>query len=204
MRTVGSKGELTQKKIHDAAIKLIAVHGYEAVSLRQIASAVRLQVGSLYNHISNKQELLYNLLYRVTEDAIEALKAAAAAQPTSIGKLRAFVRLHIAFHIDRKDEVLIATAELRSLTAHNFRRITRLRDEYSRCVQDILQVGRDDGSFSIDNVRLCTFALIAMLTNASAWFDRRGPLSREDVISYNESLSLKMVGATPARAPKAL
>ena len=41
---------------------LIFEHGYAAMSLRQLAAEVGIQSGSLYNHISTKQELLFDLV----------------------------------------------------------------------------------------------------------------------------------------------
>ncbi|WP_373237574.1 TetR/AcrR family transcriptional regulator [Cohaesibacter celericrescens] len=56
-RISGSGGEKTLHAIYDASIELIYQNGYEAVSLRQLAGTVGIQVGSLYNHIASKQEL---------------------------------------------------------------------------------------------------------------------------------------------------
>ena len=61
-RTKGSSGPRTKDEIHKAGRELIFRHGYEAVSLRQLAQAVGLQQGSLYNHISSKQDLLFLLM----------------------------------------------------------------------------------------------------------------------------------------------
>ena len=47
--------------IRDAGLRLIYRHGYEVMSLRQLAREVGIQAGSLYNHISTKQQLLFEL-----------------------------------------------------------------------------------------------------------------------------------------------
>ena len=48
--------------IRKAGLRLIFEHGYAAMSLRQLAAEVGIQSGSLYNHISTKQELLFDLI----------------------------------------------------------------------------------------------------------------------------------------------
>src|SRR5207344_2443537 len=61
-RTIGSHGPRTMEAIRKAALRLIFEHGYAAMSLRQLAAEVGIQSGSLYNHISTKQELLFDLI----------------------------------------------------------------------------------------------------------------------------------------------
>ena len=52
----------TAQAIREEAAKLFFERGYDATSLRQVASAVGLMVGSLYNHINlkpmNREEAL--------------------------------------------------------------------------------------------------------------------------------------------------
>src|SRR6266566_4563659 len=61
-RTIGSYGPKTLEAIRKAGLRLIFEHGYAAMSLRQLAAEVGVQPGSLYNHISTKQELLFHLV----------------------------------------------------------------------------------------------------------------------------------------------
>jgi AcrR family transcriptional regulator len=61
-RTIGSYGPKTLEAIRKAGLRLIFEHGYEAMSLRHLAAEVGIQVGSLYNHISTKQQLLFDLV----------------------------------------------------------------------------------------------------------------------------------------------
>src|SRR5215510_14723697 len=61
-RTIGSSGPKTMEAIRKAGLRLIFEHVYAAMSLRQLAAEVGIQAGSLYNHISTKQELLFDLI----------------------------------------------------------------------------------------------------------------------------------------------
>ncbi len=52
-------GEFTTKeRILDAAIDLIAVKSFDAVSIREIARAVGIRESSIYNHFKSKDEIL--------------------------------------------------------------------------------------------------------------------------------------------------
>src|SRR5271154_5075996 len=62
MRTPGSNGAETWRNLRSAAIRLLSEHGYEAMNLRMLAKTIGVQVGSLYNYIESKQQLLFWLL----------------------------------------------------------------------------------------------------------------------------------------------
>lgn len=51
------KQEDTKQKIIDKALELFAVHGYDSVSVGEIAKAVGIKAPSLYNHFPSKQAI---------------------------------------------------------------------------------------------------------------------------------------------------
>ena len=75
-RTAGSHSALTAPRIREAAQALFAQHGYAAVSMRQIAAEVGVQVGALYNYTSDKQSLLFDLMSSHLDDLLSALSHA--------------------------------------------------------------------------------------------------------------------------------
>ena len=92
-RTIGSHGPKTMEAIRKAGLRLIFEHGFAAMSLRQLAAEVGIQSGSLYNHISTKQELLFDLirdhineLLRQLDRALQG-KAAAGRQAPRLHSL---------------------------------------------------------------------------------------------------------------------
>ncbi len=195
MRTVGSIGEVTEQKIYAAAAELIAKRGYEGINLRQLAKDVGVQVGSLYNYISSKQELLFNILNGVMNELIDAVKATVLMEYTPTAQLQAFVKLHIQYHTNKLPAVVIATSELRSLEPENYKKIVRLRVEYETYLREILRKGCEDGSFTIENVRLCEYAIIGMLTGVCVWYNPRGTLPINKLTNYYQEFVMRLVGA---------
>ena len=61
-RKQGSHSDITGPRVRAAALRLIAAHGCAAVSMRQIAADVGVQVGALYNYTPDKQSLLFDLM----------------------------------------------------------------------------------------------------------------------------------------------
>ncbi|MEO1159119.1 MAG: helix-turn-helix domain-containing protein, partial [Pseudomonadota bacterium] len=102
-RTTGSIGIETAERIRSAAEQLFAARGFAAVSMREIAGAVGVQAAALYNHFSNKQALLEDLLVSHMESLIAAWKEEADAGEAAGKALERFARFHIRYHIDRSD-----------------------------------------------------------------------------------------------------
>ena len=178
-RTAGSHSDITGPRIERAALKLIAKHGFAAVSMRQIAAEVGVQAGALYNYIPDKQTLLARLMITHMEDLLRAAEALQAQGP--LAELEEFTRFHIAQNRDRVDEVFIAYMELRNLTAENFARVEDLRRAYENILEEILRSGAKTGIFRVPDTAIATRALIAMLNGVNTWFREEGELSLQDV-----------------------
>ncbi|MGJ5035270.1 MULTISPECIES: TetR/AcrR family transcriptional regulator [unclassified Bradyrhizobium] len=192
-RTIGSHGPTTMEAIRKAGLRLIFQHGYEAMSLRQLAAEVGIQPGSLYNHISTKQELLAELIQDHINNLLRELDQALRDTHGPVERLRAFVAFHVSYHMTRKREVFIANSELRSLDPRNYEAVVALRGAYERRLADILGDGVAQGVFDVDDIQVATFAIIALLTGLCSWYRPGGRLTREAIIAAHEKLVLSGV-----------
>ena len=68
--------QANQDKIIMAARELFAELGYEAATLRQIAAAARLGLGTLFNYISDKRDLIYLIFNQEMDQLTDAGLAA--------------------------------------------------------------------------------------------------------------------------------
>src|SRR3954447_27018903 len=192
-RTIGSYGPKTMEAIRRAGLRLIFQHGYEAMSLRQLAAEAGIQPGSLYNHISTKQELLAEVIQAHITDLLHELEKTLHDKQGPVERLRAFVAFHVSYHMTRKREVFIANSELRSLDQRNYHAVVALRGAYERRLQDILADGVSEGVFYVIDVQVATFAIIALLTGLCSWYRPGGRLTKTAIIAAHEKLVLSGV-----------
>jgi AcrR family transcriptional regulator len=192
-RTKGSSGPRTKEAIRKAGQELIYRHGYEAMSLRDLAEAVGIQQGSLYNHISAKQDLLFLLMREHMETIIAGLDDTLAGAADPIAQLKAFIAFHLTYHMERRAEVTINNSELRSLEPANRRKIMALREAYEARVIRILEAGAAARTFKFGNAKVAAFALIAMLTGVCVWYSPRGALSKAELVAQHTDLALRGV-----------
>ncbi|MES5483232.1 TetR/AcrR family transcriptional regulator [Bradyrhizobium sp. INPA03-11B] len=197
-RTIGSHGPTTLEAIRKAGVRLIFEHGYEAMSLRQLAAEVGIQAGSLYNHISTKQDLLFDLVQDHINDLLRELDQALEGKADPVERLRAFVAFHVTYHMTRKREVFIANSELRSLDAKNYDAVVALRGAYEQRLAQILTDGASEGVFEVVDIQVATFAILALLTGLCTWYRPGGRLTRDAIIAAHEKLVLS--GVAPQTA----
>ena len=195
-RTAGSIGTETAKRVLKEALKLIALHGFAAVSMRQIAAACGLQAGALYNHFPTKQAILSTLMITHLEDLLAALEAENLPQEP-VAALEAFTRFHIRYHIVLPEEVFVAYMELRNLEPGPYSEVMRLRQKYERTLRSLLREGQAAGVFQIDDVPVSAMAMISMMTGVSTWYRFDGRLSAEEVEGIYVNLTRSVVGLAP-------
>ncbi|MGH1329810.1 MAG: TetR/AcrR family transcriptional regulator [Paracoccaceae bacterium] len=193
-RKQGSTSEKTAPKVRASALRLIARHGYAAVSMRQIAKDVGVQAGALYLYTPDKQTLLFDLMQSHMNDLLAAWEATPRGE-TPTEALKAFTEFHIRFHLDRADAVFIAYMELRNLTAENFACIEALRRRYEDSLEAIIRAGDASGEFSTPDTKLATLAVIAMLTGVNTWYREGGRLSVERIERIYWNMVRRSVGA---------
>lgn len=195
-RTHGSRAEITRPLVRAAALRLFARHGYGAVSMRQIAAEVGVQVGALYIYTPDKQALLADLL-RLHMDDLLAAWCDDVTRP-ALQRLQDFLRFHIETSLARPDAVFLSYMELRSLTPDNRREIAHLRRRYEDALEVILVAGVDGGAMHLPDTRLAAMALIAMLTGVTNWYRQGGRLDRDRVVALYWDLVRGAVGANDA------
>ncbi len=199
-RTTGSTGARTEEAIRDCAVALIAAHGFEAMTMRQLAEKVGVQPGSIYRYFPSKASLLLDLLVEHLEFLLRQWEIEQPASNDPLTRLRAFVDFHIRSHTLRRREVFVANMELRSLAPADYKRVVALRRRYEDLLTAILRQGIDDGSFQLPDARVATFAILAMLTGVGTWFRESGRLGKRELIQMYTRMVLPCVAAEPAIA----
>ena len=203
-RTAGSNGEATEAAIRDAAAILMARHGYEAVSMRQLAGEVGVQPAAFYRYFATKEDLLFTLMREHMQALLSSWEAARPGSGDPVGQLAAFVDNHIRFHVARRHSTHVSNMELRSLSPQRLTAILRLRGHYEKELRQILRDGAEAGRFTIDDVTLTAMAIIQMITGVIVWF--RPPendherLSVEQVARTYHAMTMRLVGAHESKA----
>ena len=89
-------------RLLDVALELFATRGYQTIGLRDLAGQLGLQAGSLYNHIENKQSLLFELIEGAVSDLLAGTRRSMRGARTHRERLRRFVHATSAMSNNRR------------------------------------------------------------------------------------------------------
>jgi AcrR family transcriptional regulator len=184
--------------IRAEAAQLFFDRGYDATSLRQIAAASGLKVGSLYNHMDSKEHLLLQIMGRIIDDLVDATRAASLATGDAITKLQAALAAHLRFHADRAQEVFIGNAELRSLSDGTREVVIAKRHEYELLLQELIEDAGRAGLADVVDARIHVYSFVAQATHIASWFKPGGRMNLDEIVAIYTKLALRELNVPDA------
>jgi AcrR family transcriptional regulator len=186
-----------REKILFAAVQLFAEYGYHAAPLRDIARIAGIQAASIYYHYTSKQALLIEIMETHMQRLNANLERILHEQNDPRQRLRAAIANHIRLHTSYKSEFFIIDTEIRALEGESRAHIISLRDRYEYLLQELLRDGMERGVFRQSDVKVSSYAIIAMCTEVATWFRPNGRLSVQQVIDiYTQMITQGLLVAT--------
>jgi AcrR family transcriptional regulator len=171
-----------REKILAAAVHLFAEYGYHAATMRDIARMAGIQAASIYYHYASKQALLVEIMDTHMQRLDAKLEHIVGKQGTVQQRLYEAIANHIHLHTTYKSEFFIVDTEIRALEDENRTYILAHRDRYEALLQKLLLEGMEQGIFRRTDVKVSSYAIIAMCTEVAKWFRPGGRLSVQQVI----------------------
>jgi TetR/AcrR family transcriptional regulator, cholesterol catabolism regulator len=190
----------TAQAIREEAAKLFFERGYDATSLRQVASAVGLMVGSLYNHIDSKEHLLLQIMGGIIDDLLDSARNAVMVDGDAVDKLQAALAAHLTFHAERAQEVFIGNAELRSLSDGAREVVIEKRHEYELFLQGLVEDAGRAGLADVIDAKIHVYSFVAQATHIASWFKPGGRMNLDEIVAIYTKLALRELNVPDADA----
>lgn len=96
-----------RRKIIDSTVKLFVEHGYHKTTTRMIAKAANFSIGSLYEYVSSKEDLLYLVCKTIHEEVQEAVEKALAGKDKGKERLARVIRHYFYVCDNMADHILL-------------------------------------------------------------------------------------------------
>src|SRR5581483_11004630 len=154
------RSELTRE-----AARLFAEKGYHGTSVGDLAGALGVQKGSLYSHISSKEDLLFDTLMEGA-GAFHASLDAIPDEAAPVEKIRLALRGHLRVVAEQLDVATVFVQEWRYLEGERRERFVAERHRYEERLRELLREGRDLGDLRAD---VDEAAAVLMLLSAANW-----------------------------------
>lgn len=177
--------------ITDAAVDLFYQKGYFATSVSEIARQCGIQKASIYYHYPSKEAILFQI-QKVTMDELTAYLRGNLDGLTDVeARMRAAVRSHVRFHLNRQKQTFIANSELRGLTRDHYGEIVGRRDTYEQIFQDIIRKGCDANVFAPVDVKILSYAILTLCNAGAIWFKPEGRMPVDAIADIYEAFVLQ-------------
>lgn len=160
-----------REEILDAFVRIVARHGVNRTTMRDIAQEVGCSVGTIYNEFENKESLIDGLFERTQEEIDRLLtNLSVFCQASPEMRLRRFLIGYIrAVNLKmRQDRAFIELLK----EAHHFRHIGIKTMDFGKTVrgkvigilEDILKLGVAQGTFAVQNIPLTARLVLEAFT----------------------------------------
>ena len=181
-----------RERIVTATGRLFRDKGYHGASMADIGKAVGLEKGSLYSHISSKQDVLRELVMRGATLFMAGIRQVAASDAPAPVKVREAMRAHLRVVAEQPALATVFLQEWRRLEGASLDEVNRLRADYESMWRDIVAAGVRDGLFRADlDTRFAALLLLSAANWAYQWFDPQGDLSADDVADKFTDIALE-------------
>lgn len=134
-----------EEAILDASWALIARQGYEKTTMADIAAAVGLSEGSLYNYVSNKRNLAIRVAERWFQQNASQIEASLATLSSTRDKLGFLVLQHLSTILAHRELYMMWIREVRATTAYSTSHSRDIFRGYTGLLRDVLADAMADG-----------------------------------------------------------
>lgn len=174
----------SRNRVLRMALKMFCESGYQAVSLRKLAMEIGIQAGSLYNHIENKQALLFELIEKYETGLAQVLGKASTRNYVHY-ELEDFIRRYIMFIQRHRFRCRLSKSEFRFLSPAQQDEIRLVRAKVSTQLETIIGRGINNGWF--ENVPIAATAnrILSMLNEVATWHATDYQLSQAEVVNMH-------------------
>lgn len=189
--------------IQEAAIRLFGEKSYPAVGMRDISGAVGILPGSLYVHISSKEEVLLRIVEEGIQKYLDAIAPVAESDQPAPVRLREAMKAHMRVLATTVEQTKVSFHQWTHLSEKNQRRVIKLRRRYEDLFAGILDQGIKAGEFrETPHPHVVTLGIIGVLNSAAEWYSPTGPLDAESIAEAFADTSIIGLQQTAPAPPK--
>ena len=143
------------EQIVDAVSPLFSKKGYHNTSVRDIASALNMNIASLYKYVSTKDDILFLFYKRIQEQWTEVIKSSIEAEDQDpVEQLKSLIRTGLEHCLRLKDEILTIFVESRHLERDSLHIVLSTETEFVRSIEKLINRGLESGQFKTNDTFL--------------------------------------------------
>jgi len=185
--------EIRRKEIVNAAVDLFVRKGFHRTTIREIAQKFGMSVGTLYEYIRTKEDILILVCDYINSTVRMRVKPSVEITQDSAQSLNNAIDIYYKIIDELQDYIIFLYQETKSLSHENRKYIFKSEEDMTKIFEDILKHGVERGSFKIDekNIPLTAHNIMVL---GQMWAFRRWALQKNYTLErYIETQSKSVI-----------
>ena len=201
LQTNESLQRLKREAVLKEARRAFGKRGYHNTSLDEIASALHVSKGTLYNYVRDKQELLYECHSLALDIGEQAIEHSEKEGLTGAEMLR-HILMHNIVSLTQEFSAFAVLTEVDALRPEDRIEIVKRRDGIEKRMVKLINSGIKDGSLRPLDPKIMVMTYMGVINWLPRWYSAEGRLTGHDIAQ--QITDLLMAGSlNPARIPQA-
>lgn len=181
----------TYERLLMEAAGLFRQRGYEGTSTRALAERLGIQKASLYHHMANKEQLLYEMAVRSMDRMDARIRAELEDRSDPVERLGTLIESHVAAMLEQPDPYAASLLELRALTGEHAERLVKRRDDYEKMLGRMIQAAQETGAVRSDmSPQLIGLLILGTMNWTLFWYRPDGPVPPRELAAAVRTLVL--------------
>jgi AcrR family transcriptional regulator len=169
--------------IIEGAIKVFKKKGYHKATVREIAEEAKMGIGSIYDYVKAKDDILYLFFENYVTNFFDKVKSRTHNRAKPMERLEMTYRAFVETALELEDQVMLSYTQAKYVKKEYLRTILRKESEIVDYFKEILDQAIDP-SLSIDTYMEANFLVYSGVFGVLRRWILRPHYTREQIIEY--------------------
>jgi len=187
--------ESRRREIAEKATSLFVKKGYEKTSVREIADACEIGIGTLYRYVGAKDDILHLVIEqggKYYADFMQDIESELDTRTPTEAIKHAVTQYYK--YIERVRDITVFAYQVTDLPSQTRRTVTNMERRFLSILEKVLAKGVETGEFDIDNIKMVAHSItvIGHMWAVRRWFRRTTSL--DEYIDQQSRFILRGIG----------
>lgn len=181
--------EERREQIFQAASKLISKKGYHKTTLRDISKETGMTLGSLYDYISTKEDILY-IVHEKASQMVRTVKGGVGNVKDPVQKLKKMIEQELETMDRYQDLIMCIYQESHALSKPSLKMMLSSEEVHTGSFKKVIEEGIDQGVFKASNPTILANIIKIMI---DCWVLKRWALRGKVSLQEMKQSILEMI-----------